>query len=118
MKNDPYSKTVFRWLKANLGPKCLAPCTGQDMPAIRAAVHLAELWCASDDEGRAAAADAFRSVVTAMQPSTRYLAFHCIAHAGDWGHRFELWRAANLPAEWLSGAPDCSFAPRPVRVAS
>lgn len=112
MKKTPYAQTVFRWLTANLGKHCLAPCTGQDMPAIRAAVHIAELWLVSDYEGRAAAAKAFNSVVTAMQPSVRHLAFHATAHVGDWGHRFELWAQADLPADWLNGAPDCAYAPK------
>jgi hypothetical protein len=36
-------------------------------------------------------------VVEQMQPSARELAFHAIAHAADWGHRYELWASSGLP---------------------
>ena len=95
MKGAPLSKTVFSWLKANLGPKCLGVLTGQDEKALQAAVQLVPVWCNSDD--RAAIAPAFRLIVEQMQPQARELAFHAIAHAADWGHRFELWHDAGLP---------------------
>jgi len=92
---QPVSKTVFPWLKANLGKHCLGVLTGQDGKALAAAVTLVPLWCNSDD--RVAVAKAFYHVVMQMQMSSRELAFHAIAHAADWGHRDELWSQANLP---------------------
>lgn len=95
MKSKPVSATIGLWLKDNLGP-CLGGLTGQDWPALKAAMHIVELWCAADSEGRVHAAVAFGAVVRAMQPKLRYLAYHGIAHVGDWSHRAELWKAAGL----------------------
>jgi len=92
---QPLAKTVFPWLKANLGKGCLGVLTGQDFKALAAAVQLVPVWCNSDD--RAQVAHAFRLVVEQMQPSARELAFHAIAHAADWGHRYELWASSGLP---------------------
>ena len=54
---------------------------------------------------------AFRSCVIQMQDSTKFMAFHAIAHCGDWCHRWELWRDADLPGQVLAGAPECKFGP-------
>jgi hypothetical protein len=104
---QPLSKTVFPWLKANLGKHCLGVLTGQDEKALAAAVTLVPLWCNSDDRG--AVAIAFHYVVLEMQPQARELAFHAIAHAADWGHRQELWSQAclDLPAS----VRVCAFGP-------
>ena len=93
---QPLSKTVFPWLKANLGKHCLGVLSGQDRYALETAVQFAALWGNSDD--RAGIAPAFKLIVEQMQPQARQLAFHAIAHALDWGHRFELWAQAGLPA--------------------
>lgn len=92
----PLSKTVFPWLKANLGKHCLGVLCGQDWKALQTAVHLAALWGNSDNPR--ALAPAFKLVVEQMQPQARQLAFHATAHALDWSHRFELWQQAGLPA--------------------
>lgn len=105
---QPVTKTVFPWLRANLG-KCLGGLTGQDFPALKTAVQAVELWCASDDRGREFAAQAFGAAVRAMQPQLRYLAFHAIAHVGDWSHRAQLWEAAGL--EPLERVPVCVHGP-------
>lgn len=94
MNNKPVSATIARWLREN-GHR-LGGLTGQDWPALKSAVHIVELWCASDDSGRRHAAKAFGCVVLAMQPQLRYLAYHAIAHVGDWSHRQELWFDAGL----------------------
>lgn len=94
MNKNLYHTRVGPWLKANLGPRCLAPLTGTDARALIAAVQIVELW----SEGRSAsAAQSFRLVVLEMQQHTRGLAYHAIAHVMDWSHRQELWIAAGLP---------------------
>lgn len=95
MKNKPVCVTVWAWLKAN-GFTNTAGMTGQDVPALEAAVQCVALWCASDSSGRKYAAQAFRCCVESMQPTFRRLAYHSIAHVGDWSHRDKLWQAADL----------------------
>jgi hypothetical protein len=103
----PSCKSVFPWLEANLGKRCLAPLTDHDSFALKAAVHIAELWGRSSS--RLHAAFAFRFAVLEMQPHTRYFAFHAIAHVLDWSHRMELWTQADLPREQIYGI--CAFSP-------
>lgn len=103
---QPPAATLSRWLRDNLGP-CLGGLTGQDWPALRAAVQIVELWVSSDHEGRRGAAQAFRCVVLCMQPNLRWLAYHAIAHVGSWSHRDDLWNAAGLPV--LQHVPRCKF---------
>lgn len=112
MSTKTYSATIGPWLKANLGPRCLGGLTGQDWPALKAAVQIIEVWFSSGYEGRKCAAAAFGNIVQVMQPELRYLAFHAIAHVGDWGHRAELWAAAQLGAADLAGKPECKYGPR------
>lgn len=101
----PLCKAVYPWLRSNLGKRCLAPLTSGDAYALAAAVHIVELWGSCQKNS---IASAFGAVVMEMQPSTRYLAFHSIAHVLDWSHRAELWHAAQLPALQY---PTCSFEP-------
>lgn len=103
----PYAATVAKWLRDN-GHR-LGGLTGQDWPALKAAVHCAELWMVCDDESRQNAARAFGAAVLTMQPGLRYLAYHAIAHAGDWSHRAELWGQAQL--EPLGSIPRCTHGP-------
>lgn len=105
---QPVTKTVFPWLKANLG-KCLGGLTGQDYPALKTAVQAVELWISADNIGRRHAASAFGSAVRAMQPNLRYLAFHSIAHVGDWEMRHQLWQEAGL--ETIPALPLCEHEP-------
>jgi hypothetical protein len=105
-KPKPYAATIAMWLRDNLGP-CLGGLTGQDWPALKAAVQIVELWCSADHTGKVHAANAFQCVVNAMQPNLRYLAFHAIAHVGSWSHREQLWQQAGLPV--LQRIPRCKF---------
>jgi len=108
----PLCKSLYPWLRSNLGKRCLAPLTSCDAYALAAAVHLAELWgCTRSHDVE----QAFGLVVNQMQPHTRYLAFHAIAHCLDWGHRSELWIEAGL---FLKGENlgQCSFEPGGPRV--
>lgn len=91
----PPAATVGNWLREN--GHALGGLTGQDWPALKAAVQVAQLWISSDFDGQQQAAIAFNACVRAMQPHLRYLAYHAIAHVGDWGHRSQLWSAAQLP---------------------
>lgn len=105
---EPPCKTVLPWLKANLGKRCLAPLTGTDARALSAAVQIAELWTVADM--RVVVAQSFGLVVrSSMQESTRYLAYHAIAHVGDWSFRAELWQMAGL--EPIERLPVCAFGP-------
>jgi hypothetical protein len=104
--------TIFKWLRDN--GQYLGAITGQDDVALKAAVQVAALWCVADSHGRSCAADAFGACVEAMQPGTRYLAYHAIAHVADWHNRGELWREAHL--EFPEGKfPECKFAPTEVK---
>lgn len=92
-KPKPCCQELLAWLKANLGPKCLAPLTGTDAKALAAAVHILELWSYSESPDLL---QAFAIVVRAMQRSTQELAYHAIAKCSEWHHREPLWRAAEL----------------------
>ena len=91
--NKPPCITVLPWLRANLGKHCLAPMTSTDLYALRAAVQCVELFAYT---GSQSALAAFAGCVNQMQPGTRRLAYHAIAHVMDWGHRAELWQRAQL----------------------
>lgn len=67
-KPDKPCKTIAKWLKANLGPRCLAPMTGTDSRALDAAVQIVELW--AYDRSRDLEL-AFGLVVQRMQPKCR-----------------------------------------------
>lgn len=103
--NKSKADTLFAWLKANLGPKCLAPLTGQDAAALKAAVMVVELSCYSDDEQ--SCYTAFALLVLQMQPHCRELAFHAIAHSREWQTRGVFWMRAGL-AE-LENVRRCAF---------
>lgn len=107
------AQSIASWLKANLGPRCLAPCTSTDIRGLRAAVQIADLWLNSDS--RKQVAEAFGLIVrNQMQESVWHLAYHATAHVGDWGHRSELWYQAGLPTIRV---PVCKFGPQPQRPA-
>lgn len=91
----PGCVSLRKWLLLNLGRDALAPLTGTDSKALSAAAHIIELYAYSESE---APLVAFREVVMCMQPTTRELAFHAIAHVMDWDDRARLWMLAGLPA--------------------
>lgn len=96
MTNKNPSNTLFPWLKANLGKQCLAPLTGTDARALRAAVLIVELWQQCDAEHEAECFTAFAAVVTQMQHKCWELAYHSIAHVAEWSTRLEFWMQAGL----------------------
>lgn len=96
-KEKPCCQTGPAWIVERLKDKsALAPLTGQDSRALRAFIHLVELYAVSDGEGRRAALLAMRSTVLAMQPSTRHLAKAVIPHMLDWGDEDRIWRALGF----------------------
>jgi hypothetical protein len=92
-KEKPACETVFPWLRANLGKGITAQLTGTDVRALKAAVMLVELYCYTGDTRLT---DAFRPIVENMQPKTRELAYHAIAHVMNWSDRARLWDLASL----------------------
>ena len=106
-KFPPPSGAVFPWLRANLGPRALAPLTGTDTRALRAAVEIIALYSQIGLGG--APLGAFRDVVMCMQPSTRHLAYHSVAMVMDWEDRQIVWGLAGLPE--LGTVAKCNFEP-------
>lgn len=107
---QPPAATVLDWLEANLGGQALAPLTGTDTKALRAAVQIMELY---GYDRAPILCEAFGMVVCRMQSRTMWLAFHAIAHPLDWSDRAQVWRAASLPPEVVRYAANhgCSFEP-------
>lgn len=93
-KPNPPCKTIGPWLTSNLGPRSLAPLTGTDAKALKAAVHIIELY---SYHGTPEVLEAFGIIVRCMQTSTQELAYHSIAHVMDWSDRRQCWLAAGLP---------------------
>ncbi len=81
------------WLKANRGPRVLAPLTGTDAKALTAAVHIIELYSYHREP---IVLEAFGKIVACMQPETQELAYHAIAHIMDWSDRNAVWFEAGL----------------------
>jgi hypothetical protein len=106
-KAKPPSVTVQAWLRANLGPRCLAPLTSVDARALAAAVQIVELYAY---DRAPEVLEAFGQVVARMQPHTQQLAYHAIAHVMDWNDRRTIWDLAGLPLPHLPLAR-CAFEP-------
>lgn len=94
MKKKQPCETLPKWLKDNLGPRCLAPLTSTDSRALAAAVQTVELYAS---ERSPEVLMAFGVIVRQMQKSCWHLAFHAIAHVMDWGDRRYVWGNAGLP---------------------
>lgn len=101
---------IFRWLKANLGKRCLAGLTSTDVYALVTSVGLSNLI--SHGGAPSQLFHAYREIVFQMQPDNRYLAFHAIACELDWSHRWMIWSNAMLPASDVRGK--CAFEPTEV----
>lgn len=102
-------KEIFRWLQANLDKRCLSPLTSTDTYALVASVNLTNLI--SYESAPAELFAAYGAIVRAMQPHTRWLAYHAIACELDWCHRNMIWAASDLP-EGDKPARECLFGPR------
>lgn len=102
----PAAVTIYPWLRANLGPRALAPLTGCDARALQAAVQIIELYSYDHDDE---VLQAFALVVGRMQDSTQELAYHAIAHILNWSDRYAIWHVAGLPP--FENPRTCSFEP-------
>jgi lambda repressor-like predicted transcriptional regulator len=80
---------ALAWLKTR--GWSLAPLTGQDVPCLQAISHCWSLYFKSDTSGQAAAVVAVAALLDGCQEVCWPMARELIAHAGDWGHRDELW---------------------------
>ena len=102
------TKEIVKWLCANCGKRCTAPLTSTDSYALTASVALCPLI--GYETAPAELFEAFGSIVRAMQPHTRWMAYHAIAMELDWSHREMIWTAAGLP-EGYKPAVKASFEP-------
>jgi hypothetical protein len=107
VRPKPAAATILTWLRNN--DMSLGALTSHDTAALLAATQIAELWIRGDYGNRKSSAVAFSNVVMQMQEGTRFLAFHAIAHVGDWCHRWELWQQAGLSKPI---GPECKYGPR------
>jgi hypothetical protein len=107
---QPPAATVLDWLRSNLGSRALAPLTGSDTKALRAAVQIMEAWGYDRSPNYL---HAFGLCVARMQPQTRELAYHAIAHPLDWSDRARIWSAIADSKLVLPIKPvlTCSFEP-------
>lgn len=87
-------KQILSWLRANFGKRCCAALTSSDTHALIASVNLSNLISYSSAPKELF--HAYGSIVRAMQPHTRWLAYHAIACELDWGHRVMIWSNAML----------------------
>lgn len=110
MNAKPPTVTLFPWLRSNLGKHCLAPLTGTDARALLAAVQVIDLYSVHREKD---VLGAFGILVLCMQPSTRELAFHAIAHVVEWSDRAPIWRDAGLTLP--TDLRRCSFVQRMVQ---
>lgn len=99
-------ETVCDWLAANLGDHALAPLTGTDSRALRAAEQILELY---SYHGQQTVLDAFGAVVSCMQLHTQELAYHTIARVMNWSDREKVWRMSGLQLRWCPRV--CAFEP-------
>lgn len=91
-KPKPPCETIGPWLTDNLG-NCLAPLTGSDARALRAAVQIIDQYSYDPSPE---VLKAFGLVVGRMQETTSELAYHAIAHILNWEDRPRLWALAGL----------------------
>lgn len=101
---------IFKWLRSNLGKRCLGVLTSTDTAALVASVNLSNLIGYSSAPPELF--QAYAAIVKAMQPESRYLAYHAIACELDWGHRRMIWQHA-LPEHLALGWPNCLCAFEP-----
>lgn len=87
--SHPHCQDALQWLKQR--GWSLAPLTGQDAAALAALAHCWQLWTRGDEVGRHAAVDAAAALLDGCQEIVWPMARELIAHAGDWGHRSEVW---------------------------
>lgn len=104
-KQKQPAETVTTWLRANLGPRSLAPLTTTDAAALRA---VAQVAAAGAFTGLDAVMPSLAPLIHLMQPHTQHLAYHAIAHSLDWSDRDAVWTACGFTERPLSR---CAFEP-------
>lgn len=90
MKNDSATQAA-KFLKHHHGRAVFAPFTGQDARAWRAFVAALELYVVGDGHGRTCAVAGMRAAISAMQPSTQWIAKKTIPSLLDWSDEESLW---------------------------
>jgi hypothetical protein len=105
----PYAKSVFQWLRDNLGRRAMGALTSTDQRALEAAVQVVALWNHADEEPSRDLPNAFAACVRCMQASTQEFAFHAVAHVAEWHTRQQMWDLAGLPP--LARRMMCAFEP-------
>jgi hypothetical protein len=110
----PFAKTVFPWLRDNLGRSAMAALTSTDQRALEAAIQIVALWQFADEGPARDLPNAFGACVRCMQRSTQEFAFHAIAHVAEWNTRQQLWNLAGLPS--IQIRMKCAFEPGGSRV--
>lgn len=108
MSDKPHAATILKWLKDN-GHR-LGGLTSHDTRALLASVQIVALWDGSPLPSDIA--KAWGAVVRQMQPAMQQMAFHGVAHVYDWGLRFSMWRAAEMPGVMPSPCYRCKFGPQ------
>jgi hypothetical protein len=88
---------LMDWLAANLGDESLAPLSGTDTRALRAAWAIIVLWNRDDGAGCDELLVAFAACVRRMGPHTQQFAYHAIAQVMNWSDRPKVWARAGLP---------------------
>ena len=102
-------KEILAWLRANLGKSALGGLTSTDTHALVTSVGLSNLISYATAPAELFAA--YAAIVSQMQESTRWLAFHAIACELDWSHREMIWCQAGLSLP--TNRPECLHGPRP-----
>jgi hypothetical protein len=107
--SQPFAKTVFPWLRDNLGRSAMAALTSTDQRALEAAIQIVALWQFADEGPSLDLPNAFGACVRCMQRSTQEFAYHGIAHVAEWHTREHFWNLAGLPP--LGRRMVCAFEP-------
>lgn len=95
----PPCTNALHWLKERGWD--LAPLTGQDVAALSAIAHCWQMWTHSDADGQRAAIRAVAALLLGCQEVCWPMARELIAHAGDWGHRGQVWPKVVLQFQTL-----------------
>ena len=106
-------KEILNWLRGNLGRHCVGGLTSTDTAALVTSVGLVNLI--SYESAPPELFEAYRAIVSQMQPNLRHLAFHAVACELDWGHREMIWAQSGLGARPRSR---CEFEPAAEEVAA
>lgn len=99
------AQSILTWLRANLGPRHLAPLTSTDTAALRAIAQVAQVAAFTRLSD---ITPSLLPLIKLMQSHTQHLAYHAIAHSLDWSDRDRVWTACGFTERPLSV---CAFEP-------